>query len=131
MIGLDTNILVRYIAQDDPLQSPKATKLMESLTVEAPGFLPIIALVEIVWVLSGRYNADRDRLRQIVETLLRTKELQLEKADTVWRALRLFASSKADFADCLIERSSFDAKCEYTITFDTTAAKTAGMRLLE
>ena len=53
MIGLDTNVLVRYIMQDDAKQSPKATKLIESLTVDAPGFLSLVSVVERGWVLSS------------------------------------------------------------------------------
>ncbi|HMF66475.1 MAG TPA: type II toxin-antitoxin system VapC family toxin [Phyllobacterium sp.] len=131
MIGLDTNVVIRYIAQDDPRQSAKATQLMENLSSETPGFLPLVALVEIVWVLAGRYAASKADTIKIVETLLRTKELYLEQSETVWRALRLFASSNADFADCLIVRSCDDAKCTYTATFDAKAARTAGMRLID
>ena len=131
MIGLDTNVVIRYIAQDDPRQSAKATQLMENLSSETPGFLPLVALVEIVWVLAGRYAASKADTIKIVETLLRTKELYLEQSETVWRALRLFASSNADFADCLIERSCDDAKCTYTATLDAKAARTTGMRLID
>ena len=91
-----------------------------------------VALVETVWVLSSKlYAADRAGITAVVETLLRTKELAVEGADIVWKALRVFASSKADFADCLIERSCHDANCEYTATFDTKSAKTAGLRLVK
>ncbi|HEV2642338.1 MAG TPA: type II toxin-antitoxin system VapC family toxin, partial [Candidatus Elarobacter sp.] len=105
MIGLDTNVLVRYIAQDDAAQSPKASALIESLTVDEPGYVTQVALVEVVWVLSSLYAADRDQIAKVVEGLLRTKELSVEAAETAWKALRVFTSSKADFADCLIERA--------------------------
>jgi predicted nucleic-acid-binding protein len=131
VIGLDTNLVIRYVAQDDPEQSAKATQLMENLSSENPGFLPLVALVEIVWVLAGRYAASKADTIKIIETLLRTKELYLEQSETVWRALRLFASSNADFGDCLIERSCDNAKCTYTATFNAKAAKTAGMRLID
>ncbi len=130
MIGLDTNVVVRYIAQDDPTQSRKATHLIESLTPEKPGFIPLVALVEIVWVLQESYGVTKRELIEILETLLRTKELVIERAEIVARALGLFWNSRADFPDCLIERSAHDAKCEYTLTFDKAAAKSAGMRLL-
>jgi len=130
MIGLDTNVLVRYIAQDDPIQSKKATALIESLTADSPGYVTLVALVEVVWVLGRAYGADRSEIALVVETLLRTKELVVEAADTVWKALRLYAGSSADFADCLIERACHEAQCEYTATFDTKAAKIAGMRLV-
>lgn len=130
MIGLDTNIVVRYIAQDDALQSPRATKLMEGLNADTPGYLPLIALIEIIWVLTGHYNAGKTDIIKVLETLLRTKDLYIEQSETVWNALRLFISANADFADCLIERSCHQAKCSYTATFDAKAAKTAGMKLL-
>jgi predicted nucleic-acid-binding protein len=131
MIGLDTNVLVRYIAQDDAAQSPKASALIESLTVDEPGYVTQVALVEVVWVLSSLYAADRDQIAKVVEGLLRTKELSVEAAETVWKALRVFTSSKADFADCLIERTCHDAHCEYTATFDAKEAKSAGLRLIK
>lgn len=131
MIGLDTNVLVRYLAQDDAVQSSKASALVESLTVDDPGYVTQVALVEVVWVLGSLYAAERGDIAKIVETILRTRELVVESAETVWKALRLFSSSKADFADCLIERACHDAKCEYTATFDTKAAKTAGLRLIK
>jgi len=131
MIGLDTNVLVRYIAQDDAAQSPKASTLIESLTVDEPGYVTQVALVEVVWVLSSLYAADRDQIAKVVEGLLRTKELSVEAAETIWKALRVFTSSKADFADCLIERACHGAHCEYTATFDAKAAKSAGLRLIK
>jgi len=131
MIGLDTNVLVRYIAQDDAVQSPKASSLIESLTVDEPGYVTQVALVEVVWVLSSLYAADRAQIAKVVEGFLRTKELNVEAAETVWKALRVFIASKADFPDCLIERICHDAHCEYTATFDTKAAKSAGLRLIK
>lgn len=130
MIGLDTNVLVRYVAQDDPKQSPAATKLIESLTVEAPGFVSVVSVVELVWVLSGCYGSTKSEICEVLETLLRTKELVVAQADTVWKALRMFREGKADFADCLIERSANEAGCGHTVTFDHSAAKACGMQLI-
>lgn len=113
------------------MQAHQATKLIESLNAERPGYVTQVALIEIVWVLGRAYSADREEIAQVIETLLRTKELVVEAAETVWKALRLYASSSADFADCLIERACHDAQCEYTVTFDAKAAKTAGLRLLK
>ncbi len=131
MIGLDTNVLVRYFAQDDAVQSPKANALIESLSAEQPGYITQVALVEVVWVLSRLYGSQREDTGRIVETLLRTKELLVESSETVWKALRIFVSSSADFADCLIERACHDAQCEYTATFDAKAARSAGLKLIE
>ena len=131
MIGLDTNVLVRYLAQDDPDQSPKATRLMESLTVDAPGYVSVVSVVELVWVLTGCYASTKAELCEVLETLLRTKGIVVAHADTVWKALRLFKEGKADFADCLIERSANEAGCSHTTTFDRDAAIHCGMRLIE
>ncbi|WP_429500879.1 PIN domain-containing protein (plasmid) [Robbsia andropogonis] len=131
MIGLDTNVLVRYFAQDDAAQSKKATKLMESLSAERPGFVSQIALVEVVWVLERCYGVEHEQMKDIIDSMMGSKELIIEGADTVRKALRVFmASAKADFADCLIERTGDAAKCEYTATFDVAASKVAGMRLI-
>jgi predicted nucleic-acid-binding protein len=131
MIGLDTNVIVRYIAQDDSKQSPKATRLIEALTSDAPGYVSIVSVVELVWVLTGCYALTRSEICEVLETLLRTKEVIVANADTVWKALRLFKEGKADFADCLIERSANEAGCDYTTTFDRDAAKHCGMQLIE
>lgn len=130
MIGLDTNVLVRYLAQDDAVQSPKANALIESLSTERQGYVTQVVLVEVVWVLSKCYDAQREDIVRIIETLLRTKELAVEASETVWKALRVFASSAADFADCLIERACHDAQCEYTATFDVKTARSAGLKLI-
>lgn len=128
MIGLDTNVLVRYIAQDDASQSPRATRLMEALSVEEPGFVGRVALVELVWVLAGCYAASREEIYRVLETLLHTREIVVEQADTVWKALRLYKEGQADFADCLIERAAAAAGCSYTVSFDRAAIQDAGMR---
>lgn len=130
MIGLDTNVIVRYIMQDDVKQSPMATRLVESRTAAAPGFVPIVAVVELAWVMSSAYELDKRQLTAALEGLLRTKELVVESAETVWRALRLYQSANADFADCLIERSASASGCVRTMTFDRDAAKGAGMTLV-
>jgi predicted nucleic-acid-binding protein len=130
MIGLDTNVLVRYVMQDDPKQSQKASRLIESLTSEAPGFVPLVSLVELVWVLSSCYDLTREQIGQALEALLRAKEIVLDRAEQVSQALRRFGASSADFADCLIERTAAAAGCEKTVTFDAGAAKAAGMTLI-
>lgn len=88
----------------------------------------MVSVVELVWVLQSCYQATKSEIVDVLETLLRTKELVVERAEVMWQALRRFSDSKADFADCLIERCAHAAECEYTVTFDSKAAKTAGMR---
>ena len=130
MIGLDTNVLVRYIMQDDPKQSPKANHLIDALSAQQPGFIATVSVIELVWVLSSCYGLNRAQLAQALEAMLRARQFVVEQADQVLRALRVFESGKADFADCLIERAAAAAGCVQTVTFDAAAVKHAGMVLL-
>ncbi|HXC38295.1 MAG TPA: type II toxin-antitoxin system VapC family toxin [Burkholderiales bacterium] len=130
MIGLDTNVLVRYIMQDDVKQSALATKWVESLSPSSPGFVSLVSVVELGWVLTSAYELDRHQLIEVLDGILRTKEVVVENAETVWKALRLYQTAGADFADCLIERAGAAVGCEKTMTFDRAAAKGCGMGLL-
>jgi predicted nucleic-acid-binding protein len=103
---------------------------MDSLSSDSPGFLSMIVVVELVWVLETSYRFKKKEVEQVLETLLRSKELVIERAEIVAQALRKFSTSRADFADCLIERSAHAAECQHTVTFDRNAAA-AGMKLLE
>jgi len=130
VIGIDTNVLVRYIAQDHPAQARRATALIERECSESePGFVGLVVLAEVVWVAESCYSASREEQRQIVCRILETRQLVVQDAETVWQALRLFEQSKADFADCLVERMAAAAGCVRTVTFDKAAA-TIGMTLL-
>jgi len=130
MIGLDANVLVRYIMQDDARQAAKATTLIESLSAAVPGFITLVSVVELVWVLSSCYDLNRSQIAQSLEVMLRSRQLVVDQAEHVVRALRVFREGSADFADCLIERMAACAGCARTMTFDSAAAKTAGMTLI-
>jgi len=130
MIGLDTNVVVRYLTHDDPAQTAAAVRVMDSLTSDSPGFLSLIVITELAWVLEVSYRFKKNEVEQVLGTLLRSKELVIERAEIVSQALRKFSASRAAFADCLIERSGHAAECQYTVTFDRNAAG-AGMRLLK
>lgn len=125
---MDADVLVRYIAQDDAAQSPKATRLIESLTADNPGFIGLVSLTELVWVLAGCNASGKDELIAVLEGLLRA--LQIENAETVLNAVRLSKQVNVDFADCLIECSARQQGCDYTATFDRAAAKHCWMRLI-
>jgi predicted nucleic-acid-binding protein len=131
MIGLDTNVLVRYLTLDDPVQARAAVKLVDSLTADEAGFLSLVVIAELAWVLETSYAFNKDSLVQVFEMLLRSRELIVEQKQTVAQALQLYASGKAGFVDYLIERVAHAAGCEYTFTFDQKAAVSAGMRLLK
>ncbi len=130
MIGLDTNVLVRYIMQDDALQAAKATSLLENLTADTPGWISLVSIVELVWVLAAAYGLGLDQILDALEALLSTKELRVERAEVAWKALRACRSAKADFADCLISSCATSSGCERIMTFDRGAAKYAGMSLV-
>jgi predicted nucleic-acid-binding protein len=130
MIGLDTNIIVRYLTHDDPAQTTAAVRVIDSLSPDSPGFLSLIVIAELVWVLEAAYRFKKSEIEHVLETLLRSKELVIERAEIVAQALRKFSASHANFADCLIERCGYAAECQYTVTFDRNAAGAAGMRLL-
>ncbi len=131
MIGLDTNVVVRYLTHDDPAQTAAAVRVMDSLTPEAPGFLSTVVIAELVWVLEGYYRFSKSETIQTLETFLRSRELIVERAEIVWQALSSFKTSRSDFTDCLIERSGHAAGCQHTITFDRRAAGATGMKLLQ
>ncbi|MGC2163017.1 MAG: type II toxin-antitoxin system VapC family toxin [Silvibacterium sp.] len=131
MIGLDTNVLVRYFQKDDPAQTERASALIASFTAERPGFIASSVLMELVWVLTSKYRISRSDIGEILLRLMLSNEVMIEQASIVWEALRIYRSSRADFADCLIERIGAAAGCDYTVTYDQIAAKTAGMRLLK
>lgn len=130
MIGLDTNVLVRYIAQDDKKQSALASQIIGDLTASNPGYITLIGLIELVWVMKSCYGASKPEMVVILERLLRTQELMVENAEVAHKALQLFSTTQADFADCLIERSSAFAGCAKTFTFDKNAAVLTGMTLI-
>jgi predicted nucleic-acid-binding protein len=131
VIGVDTNVIVRYLAQDDARQAAAATRLIEgSLSAEARGFISIVTLAEVVWVMASNYRATRVAVADIVEGLLTAPQLMLEKADVIWRALRSYRNSKADFSDAVIVDLGRDAGCSKTVTFDRHTVAHPGFEVL-
>lgn len=130
MIGLDTNVLVRYLAQDEPAQSAAATQLVEGFTPHAPGFISTVTLVETVWVLARAYGTPRPDIATIIEGLLRAQELVVEQSETHYLALGTYQATPADYADAVIAHTGKRVGCDETATFDRRAAKGAAMRLL-
>jgi predicted nucleic-acid-binding protein len=131
LIGLDTNVIVRFLAQDDEVQSRLATRLFARLTREEPGFVSLVVLAEVSWVLARAYKASRAELADAIEGLLRSAEIRIENAEAAWRALGAYQASKsAEFADALIAEIAALAGVTRTMTFDRRAAAEAGMALL-
>ena len=131
MIGLDTNVLVRYLTQDDPDQAAFATRIFETeLTEDAPGFIGLVVLVETAWVLQRLYRASAEEIRETMIDLLGSRSIVVENRDVVTRAIALSKQNSCGFADAIIAASAFDAGCEKVISFDRGAVR-AGMTLVE
>jgi len=131
LIGLDTNVVIRYLVQDDKKQSAAATRFIEkSLTTDSPGYISQIILCEIVWVLQRCYGVTKQQLRDIIEGLLTTKQLIVENVEVAWKALRAYDANSADFCDALIGQANVQSGCEHTVTFDKKAASLPGFDLL-
>ena len=119
MIGLDTNILVRYLTQDDPEQSKKAIKeIEEGLTQDQIFFIADIVLCELAWVLETAYRYKRLQIAQVLDKILRTKQFEFQNKDLLWQSLDDYQSKKGDFTDHLIGRAGHKAGCRETLTFD-------------
>ncbi|MEJ2544225.1 MAG: type II toxin-antitoxin system VapC family toxin [Calditrichaceae bacterium] len=123
MIGIDTNILIRYITQDDEIQSELATKFIEkNCTVTKPGYVNQIVICEIIWILRRAYVYDKKLVIQVVEKLLRSSEIVVENSPNIWKALNEYENGNADFSDYLIALSNNNSGCDFTITFDKKAS---------
>lgn len=130
MWALDTNVLVRYIAQDDKRQSAAATRFIEEeLSTSHPGFVSLVALLETVWVLESRYAVERPQLCDLLDDLLSTATVEVHEAPAVRRAVALFRSGAIDLHDALITTLAASRGSE-AVTFDAKASRRLGMRLL-
>lgn len=125
MIGIDTNVLIRYLVQDDPAQSKLANKFIESC-VASGDILWIcqMTLCETFWVLERCYKLEKHEIIRILKEILLVQQIQVEEDTVVWHALRDFENTtKVGFVDCLIGRQNAFHECSYTYTFDKSAAK--------
>lgn len=129
MIGLDTNVLVRYITQDDADQSAMATELIDGFTEDEPGFVSLVVLIETYWVLRSAYKVDRAEAAKLISTLTEAEEIVVQERDAVRSALGTLDDS-SDLADALIGVLGRSAGCSHTATFDRRAAALPGMSLL-
>ena len=131
MIGLDTNILVRYFTQDDPVQSYKATVLIEQrLTEQSPGFVSIVTLAETVWVLERFYRLKKQEIAIVIERILGADALLVEHEAEVATALTAVWEGRGSFADALVGAINNQAGCSRTLTFDQKALRLPGFELL-
>ncbi len=131
MIGIDTNVLVRYIVQDDESQAAIATEVIEACSIENPGWISIIVLCETVWVLSRAYGYEKSVVQDVLRHILCASDLVVEQREQCLLALQAFAMGDADFSDYLMAHINREAGCEYTVTFDKKASRYHFFQYLE
>jgi len=131
VIGIDTNILVRYLTQDDEVQSARARYLMEErLTEDNPGFISLVSLAETAWVLRHSYAMNTEAIAAIVHDLLRSTTVLVQNEREVFTALSYFESGAASFSDALIGALGAWAGCTTTLTFDRQASRLPDFELV-
>jgi len=131
MIGLDTTILIRYLTQDDPIQSAQATEIFERrLTPWNPGFVSVVAMVETVWVLDRAYGLTAREMATAIERILQIEVLVIENEQQVFSAMVSLKQGRGSFADALITELGFRAGCTRTLTFDQKASRLPGFQLV-
>lgn len=127
MIGLDTNVLVRFLVQDDRVQFARAQRLLEREARRGESVLvSLLVLLETEWVLRSRYGLAKSEIADALSALLDSVELRVEDEAAVEQALFAWRDSGADFADCLIGACNRQLGCAATATFDARAAKVPG-----
>lgn len=132
MMGLDTNILVRYLTRDDEKQSLAARLLIRS--TEDSGeqlYINHMVLCELLWVLRSAYRFERIQVAEVLGKILETAAFAIEDKDIAMEAFRDFQAGAADYSDCLIGRRNRGEGCDATYSFDVRAGALASFRLLE
>ena len=130
LIGLDTNVLVRFVMEDDQAQVAEAQALFDALAPRKPAYVSLLVLCEFAWTLGRFYKLTRAEVALAVDQVLSMSLIQIERPNVAMEALHHFRGSRADFGDCCMAALGAAAGCEYTYTFDKAAAKLPGMRLL-
>jgi predicted nucleic-acid-binding protein len=129
VIGLDTNILVRYLTKDDEKQWMQAAEIIEA---GEQCFIPNIVLCELVWVLRGKpYQFSKEEISNTIELMLQCSVFELENRSVVYQALQRFKQGSADFSDYLIGAIAQDSGCSSTATFDRKLRNEKGFDLFE
>ena len=123
MIALDTNVLVRFLTQDDPDQGRIASDLIGGLTEQNPGFVAREVLVELVWVLERSYRYERSEIARVLEGFLSASELEIEEGDSVGAVLQLYEGKGFGFSDLMIRQAARRVGATVVKTFDRKAAR--------
>lgn len=116
MIGLDTNVLVRYLTKDDEVQWQKAAVIIKDAQ---SCFISDIVLCELVWVLSGKpYQYSKSEILKVLELILQSSKFEFANRTIIYQAIKLTQTGKANFADYLISVTHRNYDCSQTVTFD-------------
>lgn len=131
MIGIDTNVLVRYITQDDEHQATIATEFIENYCSSGNKiFINHIVICELVWVLKKCYKILKPETINIIEYILKISQFSIENPQVIWQALSDYKKGPADFADYVVGRTNKFHNCDETVTFDQKAGKSKEFALL-
>ena len=132
MIGIDTNILIRYLTQDD-LEQAKIVEDLFDLHATSPNsiFINNIVMCELVWVLDRGYKYSKENIGQVIKQILSTEEFAFENQELLWLALNQYSQNKLDFSDALIGELNKNFGCAKTLTFDQAAIKASNFKLAE
>lgn len=131
MIGIDTNVLVRYLVRDDEAQFQAASRLVsDCIAARQPVLIPLLVMLETEWVLRSRYRIPKLEIATVFTRLLESKEVAFEDEESLEEALYAWKDSSADFADCMIVAKSRRLGCSGLMTFDARAAALPGAKLL-
>ncbi len=128
MVALDTNILVRYIMQDDKTQSKKATQMIEGLTSDSPAFISCIVLCEFNWVLKSFYKIPKTDRLETLQSIVAVSVFDIERLGACMKALKLCEAGQADFSDYIIQQIAAQEGYDTVLTFDKKAQKSAGFK---
>ena len=127
MLGVDTNVLVRFLVRDDEAQFEKARKLIKREVAEGRSvFISHLVILETEWVLRSRYSLPKNLIIEVISGLLDATDVQFEDEPAVEEALFIWKEATADFADCLIGAKNRRLGCSATATFAAKAAKLPG-----
>jgi predicted nucleic-acid-binding protein len=131
VIGIDTNVLLRHLLQDDPVQSRQAGTVIASLNAASPGWIAQATMLELVWTLESKNRSARHAIADSLEHILGQEFVTVENAEVIAEAVQCFREPRADFGDCVIAAAARAAGCKKVVTFDAIAARHAGMELIE
>lgn len=130
MIGVDTNVLVRYLTRDDEQQFERSEKFFSERSSADPAFISLVVVVETAWVLASSFRQPPAAVARALTGLLSVDEVVVQAPDVVRRAIRDSLSASASVSDAIIAHLAIDATCDYTVTFDRKAAELPGMLAL-